>query len=120
MKCEVFPETPPHPDPSPSRGGAFRSTLVTTSQPMLLHPAIERRPGEPELGGGQRDVVAVFLQRLLDHLLLGAVEVQIVARRRGRGGRRRGAAWGEAAGKREIRAGEGGAVGEDHGALAGV
>src|SRR5436305_1983154 len=85
---------------------------------MLLHPAVERGAGEAQLGGGERDVVAVLPQRLLDHLLLGAVEVEVLARGGRWGGR--GPAGGEAAREREILAGEGGAVGKDHRALAGM
>src|ERR1700754_2656758 len=85
---------------------------------MLFHAAVERGAGEAELRGGERDVVAVLLQRFLDHLLLDPLEVEIVARRRRRGGRgdRRGARRREPAGGGEVGPGEGGAVGQGGGA----
>ena len=60
--------------PRPSR----RSTSVKRrSKPMLLHAAIERGARQAEFGGGERDVVAVLAQRLLDQPPLDAVEVEV-------------------------------------------
>src|SRR4051812_33418755 len=87
---------------------------------MLVHAAVERGAGEAELLGGERDIVGMLLERLLDHRSLGALQIQVVAplesgRRDERGGARRGAAR-----QREILDGEGVAAGEDDGALGGV
>jgi hypothetical protein len=51
---------------------------------MLVHAAVEGGAGEAQLLGGERDVVMVLLQRLLDDLLLGALQIEVV------GGLRRG------------------------------
>src|SRR6185436_14664161 len=72
VKGGASPETPPHPNPlrpqvrppdepkggrNPSRGGASKLRSFILSQPMLLHPPVERRAGEAQFGGGQRDIV---------------------------------------------------------------
>src|SRR3546814_15337097 len=54
---------------------------TTLFRSMFLHAPIERAAREPQFGGGERDIVAVLLQRLLDQPPLGAVEVEVVGRR---------------------------------------
>src|SRR5205085_1787041 len=101
--------------PSTKRLWKWRFKRPGPSQPVLFHAPVERRAGEAELRGGEADIVAVLLQRLLDHLLLDPLEIEVVAHGwRLRGHRhRRGAGGGKAAREREIGLGEGLAVGED-------
>src|SRR5579859_4311158 len=44
---------------------------------MLLHPPIERAAGQPQLGRRGGDVVAMLVERALDQLPLGAVEIEV-------------------------------------------
>ncbi len=67
--------------------------------------------------GGERDVVAVLLQRLLDHLLLDALEIEVVRSAGAATGPRCGAIARPAGRARNPRLENGLAVGQDHRAL---
>ena len=71
--------SPPPPKPSPLKGEGLRgaSRSHDLSKPMLLHSAVEAGAGEAEFLSGERDIVGVLLQRLLDDLALGAFQVEV-------------------------------------------
>ena len=50
-------------------------------EPMLVHSAVERGARQAQLGRGERDIVGVLLESGLDHLLLGAIEIEIAGRK---------------------------------------
>src|SRR5688500_11376889 len=79
---------------------AISPTVKRRSKPMLLHSPIERGARQPKFVRGERDVVAVLLERLLNQPALDPLEVEIVRRTRGHH-RRGGDPW-RAGNEREI------------------
>src|SRR3954467_1771282 len=107
---------------APSSRAARQASPATKRnlKPMLVHAAVERGAGEAELLRREGDVVGVLLERLLDHLPLGALQVEVVPPLDGGWRAEGGGAGRGAARQREILDGEGVAAGEDDGALGGV
>src|SRR5512134_49375 len=72
--------SPPSARTRPSRQSRPRSNW--RSKPMFFHSPVQRGAGQPEFGGGKRDIICMLDQGALDDVALGAIEVEVFADRK--------------------------------------